>query len=426
MRIRALMLAIIVLMLGDLVFRGVVPSFTEGKNDFTDPYVASWLWRHGTNPYDVAQATVAGKALTGSPMRVVPIYPPTTYVLVAPLTLLSWHWANLILASLETLAVCVMALCVVAMSGHAWPEREAWMIIAFVLAFASFHTSVHVANISVVSTVFCALSAYLATRDKDVGAGVLLGVAACLKPHLGVWLFAFYLLRRKWRLVTAGSLTGILFLATALARIGLPGRTLLANYSANFHHWFRPGGENDFSLANPLRFELANLQVVFDPLFGRSGANAVAYGVAALGVGLWIYAVHRNSRCSDSLALGSLLALSFLPVYHRVYDTGILTLALAWIFDTRLRDLDYGQKVVKGIGAGLFLFLLLPIQSVAVRAQSYLSPQAIHSWWWNFVLAPYTSWTLLGFSAVLLYALFVSPGRIDLAPTAALKAAPHS
>jgi Glycosyltransferase family 87 len=426
MRIRAVMLVIIVLMLGDLVFRGVVPSFTTGKNDFTDPFVASWLWRHGSNPYDVAQATVAGKALTESPMRVVPIYPPTTYMLVAPLTLLSWQWANLALALLETLAVCVMSLCVVAISRHDLGDNEAWVIVALVLAFASFHTAVHVANISVISTVLCALAVYLASRDSDLRAGILLGVATCLKPHLGVWLFAFYLLRRKWRLVAAGSLSGMFLLATALARIGLPAHALLANYSANLHHWFRPGGENDFSLANPLRFELANLQVVFDPALGRPGANAVAYAVAGLGFGLWVYAVHRNPRCSDSLALSSLLALSFLPVYHRVYDTGILTLALAWMFDTRLRNLDHRQKIVKGIAAGLFLLLLLPIQSVAVRAQSYLSPQAIHSWWWNFVLAPYTSWTLLAFSAVLLYALFVSLGPSDLAPTPALKAATKS
>ena len=423
MRIRALMLMIIVLMLGDLILRGVVPSFTEGKNDFTDPYVASWLWCHGTNPYDVVQATVAGKALTESPMRVVPIYPPTTYMLLAPLTLLSWHWANLVLASLETLAVCGMALCVVAISRHTLWDDEPWVIAALVLAFASFHTSVHVANISVISTVLCALSVYLASRDRDLGAGILLGLAACLKPHLGIWLFMFYLLRRKWRLVASGSLSGTLLLAAALARIGLPAHALLANYSVNLHHWFRPGGENDFSLANPLRFELANLQVVLDPVLGYDGAYAVAFGLAALGFGLWIYAVHRNPHCSTALALSSLLALSFLPVYHRVYDTGILTLALAWIFGSDRREWDHRQKQVKGIAFALFLLLLLPIQSVAIRAQSYLSPQAIHSWWWNFVLAPYTSWTLLGFSAVLLYALFISPERSDLATTPAFKAA---
>ena len=175
MRIRAVMLVIIVLMLGDLLFCGVVPSFTTGKNDFTDPFVASWLWRHGSNPYDVAQATVAGKALTESPMRVVPIYPPTTYMLVAPLTLLSWQWANLVLAILETLAVCVMSLCVVAISRHDLRDNKAWIIVASVLAFASFHTAVHVANISVISTVLCALAVYLASRDSDLWAGILLG-----------------------------------------------------------------------------------------------------------------------------------------------------------------------------------------------------------------------------------------------------------
>ena len=422
MRIRALMLVIIVVMLGDLVFRGVVPSFSAGKNDFTDPFVAGWLWRHGTNPYEVAQATIAGKQLTGSPMRVVPIYPPTTYMLVAPLSLLSWKWANLVLAALETIAVCGMALCVLAISRRALRDDKAWMIIGLILAFASFHTAVHVANISVISAVLCALAVYLASRDGDLWAGVLLGVATCLKPHLGIWLFAFYLLRRKWQLVAAGSVSGLLLLAGSFARIGLPVNTLLANYQTNLHHWFRSGGENDFSLANPLRFQLANLQVVLDPLLGYDGAYAVAFVLAALGIGIWIYAVRRNPECSTALALSSLLALTFLPVYHRTYDTGILTLALAWIFDLDSGESDSRQRLMKRIALTLFLLLMLPIQSAAVRAHTYLSPPALRSWWWNFLVAPYTSWTLLAFSAVLLYALFVSPRAHDL-PAPALKGA---
>ncbi len=426
MRIRAVMLVIIVLMLGDLVFRGVVPSFTTGKNDFTDPFVASWLWRHGSNPYDVAQATVAGKALTESPMRVVPIYPPTTYMLVAPLTFLSWQWANLVLAILETLAVCVMSLCVVAISRHDLRDNEAWMIVALVLAFASFHTAVHVANISVISTVLCALAVYLASRDSDLWAGILLGLATCLKPHLGIWLFAFYLLRRKWRLVMAGSVSGLLLLGGSFARIGLPLNAVLSNYSANLHYWFRPGGQNDFGLANPIRFDLANFQIVLDPLLGRSAANAVAYGLAGLGFVLWIYAVYRNPECSPALALASVLALSFLPVYHRVYDTGILTLVLAWIFGAAADDSkrivpDQRHRLVKRIAFALFLLLLLPIQSIAIRAHSNLSPQAAQPWWWNSVIAPYTSWTLLAFSAVLLYALLVSHETHELSPTAPRK-----
>ena len=72
------------------------------------------------------------------------------------------------------------------------------MIVALILAFASFHTAIRVANISVISTVLCALAVYLASHDSDLRAGLLPGVATCLKPHLGIGLFAFYLLRRKW------------------------------------------------------------------------------------------------------------------------------------------------------------------------------------------------------------------------------------
>lgn len=127
-----------------------------------------------------------------------------------------------------------------------------------------------------------------------------------------------------------------------------------------------------------------------------------------------------------ALALSSVLALSFLPVYHLVYDTGILTLVLAWIFGAAAGDLkhivpDQRDRLTKRIAFALFLLLLLPIQSVAIRAHSYLSPQAAQPWWWNSVIAPYTSWTLLDFSALLLYALLVSHETHELAPTPPLK-----
>jgi Glycosyltransferase family 87 len=218
-------------------------------------------------------------------MRVVPIYPPTTYMLVAPLTLLSWQWANLVLVFLETLAVCIISLCVVATSRHDLRDEEGWLIVALVLAFASFYTAVHVANILVISTVLCALAVYLASHDSDLRAGILLGVATCLKPHLGILRFAFYLLRRKWQLVVAGSVSGLLLLGDSFARIGLPLNAVLSNYSANLHYWIRPGGQNDFGLANPIRFDLQ----IFRLFSIRSWA-------------VWIYAVYRNPECSPALA----------------------------------------------------------------------------------------------------------------------------
>jgi hypothetical protein len=405
MRIRkVLLLAVIFLMLGDFVFRGIIPSLDSGKNDFTDPFVGAWLWRHGFNPYDLAQATATGMALTGSSMRIFPIYPPTTYLLLAPLTFLSWGWANFVLAILETLSVYLVAWCVVGISGRTFRDDEAWTITALVFTFASFHTSVHVANVAVISTALCLTCVYLAKQNSDFSAGILLGVATCLKPHLCIWLFGFYALRRNWRLLVVGSLTGGIALTISMVKAGLSPKALLANYSTNLNELFRPGGGNDFSLANSLRFELANFQVVLGPVLGRSGANTTAFFLAALGLSIWIYAILRNRQCSTSLALTSLVALSFLPVYHRVYDTGILTLVLAWLF-----ELEQRQRTVKRLAMVLFLILLLPIESIGVRLQAILSAQDLHSWWWNFLIAPYTAWTLLAFSAVLLYALYTFP-----------------
>jgi hypothetical protein len=74
--------------LPSVVLRGIVPSFTAGKNDFSDPYVGAWLWLHGQNPYDIPLSTATSVRLTRSQIAFQPIYLPTAYALLAPLSLL--------------------------------------------------------------------------------------------------------------------------------------------------------------------------------------------------------------------------------------------------------------------------------------------------------------------------------------------------
>jgi hypothetical protein len=131
----------------------------------------------------------------------------------------------------------------------------------------------------------------------------------------------------------------------------------------------------------------------------------VALCIGAFGLALLDIRDSPQSKVFASTGRHNPDSLSFLPVYRRVYDTGILTLLLAWLFES-----DHRQHTVKRTAVALFLLLLLPVQSVAISSQSYLSPLAFHSWWWNSMIAPYTAWTLLAFSAVLLYAL-VQPAR---------------
>jgi hypothetical protein len=83
---------------------------------------------------------------------------------------------------------------------------------------------------------------------------------------------------------------------------------------------------------------------------------------------------------------------------------GASTLALAWL----LSDMDGQLKATKRLALGLLTLLLLPVQSAIVRVQAYLPHEAMQTWWWNLIVAPYTSWVLLAFSAVLLYAVLAS------------------
>lgn len=397
-----LLLAVTLLMIGDFVFRGVVPARNAGKNDFSDPYVGACLWRHGQNPYDVARVTATAKQLTHSDALVVPIYPPTAYVLILPFTFLPWEWANLLWALLSVLCVGITAWAIAKIGKFPANSDMWWFAVAFVFAFAPFHTGIHVANPAAITIACCLLSVYLAMQRHDVAAGILLAAATGLKPQLGIWIFLFYLLRRRWRIVWPGVLAGTALIATALARIPLSIPAFAAAYREDLHYWFGPGGQNDFTTANLSRWPLMNLQVALYPLLKSAyAANFLAYGIAISGVVLWAYAVYRGRARSETLAVSSLLALSFLAVYHRVNDTGILMLALCWAFST----LDQQPRWTRRATIFLMTLLLLPGQAVLARTQPHLPLWMTSSLWWNALIAPYGVWVLFGLSAVLLYSL---------------------
>ena len=171
------------------------------------------------------------------------------------------------------------------------------------------------------------------------------------------------------------------------------------------NYWFGPGGQNDFTAANPFRLPLVNLQVVLYPLVHSSiTANLLAHVIFISGMVVWAFVVFRGRVQSETLAISSLLALSFLSVYHRVNDAGVLTLALCWALGRVDQQLRWARCAV----FFLLLLLLAPGQGVLTRLQPYLPPRVAHSWGWNIVIAPYFVWTLFALSVVLLYAVVVS------------------
>jgi hypothetical protein len=121
-RTRLFFCLLIALALGDFAFRAVIPAYEPERNDFPDPYCASRIWLEGQNPYDVAFATEESVKIVHSPMSLVPVYPPTAYVLVAPLSALPWKLANLLWVLLGVGAVGVMAYVLPGIAGLSFGE----------------------------------------------------------------------------------------------------------------------------------------------------------------------------------------------------------------------------------------------------------------------------------------------------------------
>jgi hypothetical protein len=403
-RNRVLLAFVILAMIGDFVRDDVIRAVAVRKNDFSDIFIGARLWRHGKNPYDSALASSTSKQLVGSQLSIVPIYPPSAYLLATPLTLLPWKEDNLCWAVLGLVGVGTIAWSLAHMGRFAAKDDKAWLIAAVVFTFRPFHTALQVGNAAVITIAFCLLAVYLAERDQDLFSGVILALATCLKPQLGLWIFVYYLVRRRWKVAAAGGLVAILVAGLAVARIPLTLSAILANYRQNLQYWFGPGGENDFTTANRFRFPLIDLQVAFYPfLHSAAAANALAYAIFISGAALWGYAMFRGRLRSAPLAISSLLALSFLCTYHRINDAGILTLPLCWGFEEGVQQLRRTRLLVV-----ILVLALAAGQSVVARLGPYLPLWVTSTSWWNLILVPYFVWILLVLSAVLLYAVVVS------------------
>jgi len=405
MRIYKAALAVLVLlMVGDLVHRGVVPAVTGRKsvpsssNDFAGPWIGAWMWRHGQNPYDVALTSEVGRQSLRYDRPVVLIYPATTCMLLSPFTFLSWKTANFLWSLLCVVGVAAIALVLLKLGRFKSEDIRSWLLVAIVFSLTPLRAGVLVENPAIVSIALCLAAVYLASLEKDIASGIVLAMATALKPNLCVWVLLFYLLRRRWRLSMSFIVSGAVITSVTLARLPLSPSRLLANYMQNIQETLGPGGSNAFGTGNHLG--LLDLQVVLYPMVGRA-ASVLAYLVFAIGLSIWFWAVQRNPSCPETLALSSLLALGFLPIYHRAYDVGILTLTLCWALGRA------GDRVglLRRTTLILMLLFLIPERLFGSFSVAHLPDNVRSTPWWYLIVMPHSVWILLLLNIALLCAL---------------------
>jgi hypothetical protein len=400
---RVLLAIIVLLMLADFVFRGLIPATTAGKTDFSELYVGGWLWRHGQNYYDAALATRTAARITFSNMPVAVVYPPTAFPLIAPLTFFPWNWANLIWLLIGSVGIAVTIGVLIRLGRFRNWEDRTLILATFILAFAPLHEAFHLGNMALVAVPLCLLGIDYAEQRRDLLAGVLLGISIALKPQLGLWILLFYLIQRRKR-IFLGALGPGIVISIVLLLYPVPFRELMRAYQQNYQYWFGPGRPFGFTEgAYPFHVNVVQV-VLYQLLHNASLTNKLAHGTFLAGLAIWGGAVFRGrSRVPTPLVLSSLVALTFISLYHTVNDVTFLTLALCWAFGG-----DEEMTWPKRLTCAVFVLMMLPGHSVLMRSMPYLGSSILSSWWWNIFVARYFVWLLFALNGVLLYSLVSS------------------
>jgi len=348
------------------------------SNDFVPVYTGARCLLHGCDPYQTSQLEQQFFQGGGHPAELpswdidVPVYPPSTFLVLSPLALLPYPAARLLWFLLNaclfiTSAALIVSLCP---RSHRWPATA---LVSIVLATSGILLVLGQPGILAISLVIMGSYFFLRGRLLPLGA-LLLMLSLAVKPQIGGLIVLYLLLQRiHWRyafLAMAGALA--LLLSAGLILHQRPRSadwfsTLRTNLSATQS----PGGSADPRPANQQAIGDINLQALTS-IFSTDARrfNPIAYAIFVALLATWISALLRAHASPDIhfLAIAALSVLSLTPVYHRFYDTRLLLLsipAVVIIFQKR-----------RWLGAVIAVLTVLAVISVQYRVQDYLLQHA--------------------------------------------------
>ncbi|MBZ5686986.1 MAG: DUF2029 domain-containing protein [Acidobacteriia bacterium] len=390
--------ALAVVMASNYLTGALLPVFKPSGSDFSELYVASWLWRHGHNAYDSAIATAAHQQVVGASEEIFLVNVPTSLVLAAPLTLLSWGWANFVFLTSAVIGLVATTFAILRLQGRSSWGIETALVIVFLLSFSPVRIAFQWGNIVLLVLPLSVMTILLEEKRHDWQAGVLLGLAVCLKPQIGMWLGIYYLVRARFQIVAASLAVGS-FIAALFFLHPVPYHEWLLSYRANLQHWFDPGGPYGFTEGS-LSFILLRTQGVLYTITHRAFISSLlAYGLFLICAGIWGILIWRSgARVPSSLAITALIAASFLSFYHSIPDVSVLSIALCDAFPASLQGWKRTQQWI----CFLLFLIMLPQRSIFVLLSHRLGSSILTSWWWNLFFLRYMVWLLLALSLALL------------------------
>jgi hypothetical protein len=415
---RAASLLILVLGVALFIFRGPLRGMkTDGFNDFGGTYTIAKAWLSGLNPYSAPEAVRIwledgrpawlfvlklknSEAMPGAGSGL-----PGCVPYIAPFALLPAFYADRVWIWFGSIALALMIWKLFPPARFPPAVRYSFMALAF--ALAPLHTGAKGGNASTL-VIACLGFSYLWRFDRPILAGILLGIAGCFKPHVAGAALVFMIVERTWTPVLTSIVTGLLSVAVFVVRLSIAHVEWWSVFMKRMFAVGYPGGPDDFSLLNPARYQLVNLQVLFSSVVSnRTVVNAAAIAFVLVLTGLWFYLVLKH-RVQPILAFSALNVILLLPSYHRINDAGVIVFtvcaaALAWS-----QDMPYRKTMT----ALLLPFVLpLPTAVVQLSASGYISASLVQNKAFIIFVLCHEVWLLVALVVVHLLVMAREPRR---------------
>jgi len=354
------------------------------SNDFVPVYTGARCLLHGCNPYETPQLErefflAGGRAQELPSWEIdVPVYPPSTFLVLSPLALFRYPVARVVWFLLNgclfvTSAGLIILLC---------PPSQRWLatgVGCFILATSGILLVLGQPAALAISLVIIASYLFLRTRLLPLGA-VLYMLSLAVKPQIGGLIVVYLLTQPVYRRYAAAALAGslsILIIAGLLLRHNPQSAQWTSTLRQNLSATLSPGGSADPRPANVEAVGDTNLQTLTSIFFtDERSFNVSAYAiflVLALVSSAAILAAPPGYETS-CLALGALTVLSLTPVYHRFYDTRLLLLTIPAVLVV--------FKMRRLLGSLITILTILAVVSVQYRVQQYFLSHAM----WQTVL----------------------------------------
>lgn len=386
------------------ILRGPMRT-THSGDDLAPPYAAARTWLLGQNPYDCAalshvlfssgrETDEHGRRIEGGAL-----YPPSTFVVLAPFALLSWPAARFAFLVVCTVLFTWHLKPIFRLAGASMRDEQGVWLLGGVLALSPYHTGIALAQLAIPCVAFLVMAIDGIERDHEVRGGVLLALATLFKPQLAAPFILYYFLRRHTRAALVALVICVVAAIVGVAWLTINRVPWLASWTATTREVATAGIEHD--PGGPFSAQLLELRPLITALTGTRSSGLIGFVIAAL-AGLWVYLRGRSLSARRDLLLASAVAvLTLLAVYHRFYDAAILCLPLAWAAST-YRYEPALRRIALGAAACCAVFFAPGawMMQRLVNAGT-ISQETAHSFVWNVILIRNQNWALVALLALL-------------------------